>query len=254
MSNERADEFLSWRGRLAPPDALPDQGLDDKELSWERLAERLREKPRRRIGYWIVAACLLLALIPATHFFRDRPARIAARHTSVPRPSALPRSPRRQTATDQNASRRSPATTHFTVPASRPPASRPPVSRPAADPRLTPAAPAVASLPDRQASVTNAILATSPALGTEPIPATTVLSMAAPVPGMSPIALTPPPKKQWKIVYFNEINKSAGPAPGMITRDPGFIHFGTGSTDPGDWASLQNNYPVLKIELSSPSH
>src|SRR5580692_9902138 len=75
MSNEKTDEFLSWRRRLAPPDALPDQGLDDKEVSWERLAERLREKPRRRTGYWIAAACLLLALMPATHFFRDRPAR-----------------------------------------------------------------------------------------------------------------------------------------------------------------------------------
>ena len=52
MSNERPDDFLAWRGHLASPDALPEQGLDDKEVSWERLAERLREKPRPgRIGY-----------------------------------------------------------------------------------------------------------------------------------------------------------------------------------------------------------
>jgi hypothetical protein len=71
---------------------------------------------------------------------------------------------------------------------------------------------------------------------------------------MNLVAAAPPPKKQWKIVYLNEINKSAGPAPGMITHDPGFIHVGAGSGDAGDWASIQNNYPILKIELSSQSH
>src|SRR5580704_13057453 len=87
MSNERADEFLSWRGRLSAPDALPEQGLEDKELSWQRLAERLQKQPRRRyITWWIAAACLIVAFfLPATHLFRGRPAhpgrpnRVAAR-------------------------------------------------------------------------------------------------------------------------------------------------------------------------------
>jgi len=219
MLNERPDEFLSWRGRLAAPDALPDQGLDDKEVSWERLAERLREKPRRRIGYWIAAACLLLALIPATHFFRDRPARLAGHHP-VPHPSALPLSSPRQTVPDQTASRRRPAATHFTAPAS--------------GSRLTPAL-----LPVRLA---------------DPIPTTTDVSVAAPPAAMSPVAAPPSPKKQWRIVYLNEIDKGGGPAPSLMTRDPGFLHIGTASTGIGDWASGQNSPPGLKIELSSPTH
>src|ERR1700754_4104146 len=73
MSNERPDDFFSWRSRLGAPDALPEQGLDDRELAWEKLAERLREKPRRRMtGYWIAAACLLLVLIPAARLFQLR--------------------------------------------------------------------------------------------------------------------------------------------------------------------------------------
>ena len=101
MSNERPDEFLAWRGRLGQPDALPEQGLDDREATWERLNARLgsvlngERQPgrsvrpgedgldkegaigkgtRRRIyRYGIAAAFLLLALIPATRFFRGRP-------------------------------------------------------------------------------------------------------------------------------------------------------------------------------------
>ena len=80
MSNEKTDEFLSWRGRLDQPDALPEQGLDNHEASWQRLAERLREKPRRRVtGYWVAAACLLLALIPAVRLFHPRTRVIALR-------------------------------------------------------------------------------------------------------------------------------------------------------------------------------
>jgi hypothetical protein len=83
MSNERTDEFLSWRGRLDQPDALPEQGLENHEASWQRLAERLREKPRRRLtGYWVAAACLLLALIPAVRFLHPRSPAIALRPTA----------------------------------------------------------------------------------------------------------------------------------------------------------------------------
>ena len=71
MSNERPDEFLSWRTKLTQPDALPEQGLDDPESAWQQLYARLGEKPRRRLFYWYgAAACLLLALIPAALLFR----------------------------------------------------------------------------------------------------------------------------------------------------------------------------------------
>jgi hypothetical protein len=74
MSNERTDEFLKWRGLLDQPDARPDQVLDDREATWQKLADRLGEHRRNRLyGYRIAAACLLFALIiPAVRLFQDR--------------------------------------------------------------------------------------------------------------------------------------------------------------------------------------
>ncbi len=74
MSKERTDEFLHWRGLVDQPDARLDQVLDDKEATWQKLAERLGERRRNRLsGYRIAAACLLFALIiPAVRFFQDR--------------------------------------------------------------------------------------------------------------------------------------------------------------------------------------
>ena len=95
MSNERPDEFLSWRGRLGQPGALPEQGLDNPEATWERLNARLGgirpeesarsvgivpdrkatagKRRRRSYRYGIAAAFLLLALIPAARLYRGRP-------------------------------------------------------------------------------------------------------------------------------------------------------------------------------------
>jgi len=112
MSNERPDEFFSWRSRLEPPDALPAQGLDDRALSWKKLAGRLRNDPqavgglkgkspldagtplqdtgtlplsrtgtRDRMAYRIAAACLLLALIPAALLFHP---------SNAPNPTVAP--------------------------------------------------------------------------------------------------------------------------------------------------------------------
>jgi len=96
MSDERPDEFFSWRSRLGPPDALPEQGLDNRDLTWEKLTRRLGKTPgrdsasppgnhastrssfarlqpgRRRLpAYRIAAACLLLLLIPAARLFHN---------------------------------------------------------------------------------------------------------------------------------------------------------------------------------------
>jgi hypothetical protein len=95
MSNERADEFLSWRGRLGQPHALPEQGLDNPEAVWQRLNARLRgagqgaevvrgEPALRERSSWqgrpnryaIAAALLLLLAIPAALLYRGtRPGR-----------------------------------------------------------------------------------------------------------------------------------------------------------------------------------
>jgi hypothetical protein len=79
MSNERIDEFLSWRGQLDGPRGVPGQGLDDHEAAWERLMDKIAGTRRRRFfGYRAAAACVLLALIPAVGFFYDRHSRVAA--------------------------------------------------------------------------------------------------------------------------------------------------------------------------------
>ena len=74
MSNEKTDDFLAWRGRMDDPQGVPGHGLDDHEVTWERLMDRISETPRRRrfFGYRLIAACLLLALIPGVRFFQDR--------------------------------------------------------------------------------------------------------------------------------------------------------------------------------------
>src|ERR1700753_2028024 len=85
MSNERIDEFLSWRGRLDGPEAIPGVGLDDREATWERLMDRIAEKPRRRRIFWyrLAAACVLLALIPTIRFFHERHVRVPVRPAQV---------------------------------------------------------------------------------------------------------------------------------------------------------------------------
>ena len=119
MSDERPDEFFSWRSRLSPPDALPEQGLDSRDLTWEKLARRLGKAPgqdsvshassnsafarlrsagsqplRHRLPvYRIAAACLLLLLIPAALLFQDRPTHTPQQPntntTTSPKPGTL---------------------------------------------------------------------------------------------------------------------------------------------------------------------
>ena len=112
MSDERPDEFFSWRSRLGPPDALPEQGLDNRDLTWEKLAARLGKAPgqdsashasansvfaRLRLtryrfpAYRIAAACLLLLLIPAARFFHNQPTHITRQpdSTASPKPGTL---------------------------------------------------------------------------------------------------------------------------------------------------------------------
>ena len=88
MSNERIDEFLSWRGLLDDPEGITGQGLDDREATWERLRGKFRQAPRRRrfSGFWIAAACLLLVFVPIFHFFGDRRFPVVVIRPVVPKP------------------------------------------------------------------------------------------------------------------------------------------------------------------------
>jgi hypothetical protein len=104
MSEETRDEFAAWRGLLRQPDALPEHGLTDREATWDKLFERLGERPRRLVfSYRVAAACLLILLIPAARFFQDRPAPGSHRPPGQPvvplavapasRPQSTPRNP-----------------------------------------------------------------------------------------------------------------------------------------------------------------
>ena len=133
MSDERPDEFFSWRSRLGPPDALPEQGLDNRDLTWEKLAHRLektagrtprslgipgqssrhpsgshasansafaRLRParlqttRRRFpAYRIAAACLLLLLIPAARLFHNHPTQTPHQSGAVASRPSTPHTP-----------------------------------------------------------------------------------------------------------------------------------------------------------------
>jgi hypothetical protein len=221
MSNERTDDFLSWRGRLDQPDALPEQGLDNHEASWQRLAERLREKPRRLTGYWVAAACLLLALIPAVRFLHPRSPATALR---TPAPVALHPLVRQQALAEKVVARSLPVVYSVTPP----PVvkhHRPPASRQAPDSIISPTAPVAITAPDLK-PVTDSHQLT---------------------------ALVPASKKQLKVVYYNEISNPAGPSPSMAGRVPGFLKFSMGRSGTpvagGEPVEQPYNDPVLTIRL-----
>lgn len=217
MSNERTDEFLTWRGRLDQPDALPEQGLDNHEASWQCLAERLREKPRRRMtGYWVAAACLLLALIPAVHFFHPRPTVIALRPTARQRTLVQKIADKPLTVEHPVSARSRVLTPRIKVFKMN---TFPPLNAP---PAITAEAIAV---PDIQ-----------PAADTHQL-----------------MALLPVPKKQLKVVYYNEISNPAGPSPSTASSLPAFLKYSMGrSGSPvsgGDQAAQPDNGPTLTIKL-----
>lgn len=237
MSNERPDEFAAWRDRLRQPDALPGQGLADKDAAWDRLFDRLGETPRRRFqGYRIVAACILILLIPAARLFQGRPtsggmhpaapvriAPIASAPPARPRPAVLIARPkvapvqRRQTGRSLPATA---ATARTTIPA---PAS--------------PGSPAPAS----------------------PVPPAMIL----PRPAIAPLSVTgwlrqpqkPAIKKEWKVVDLNEIDPGRQRTHGMAAnRQPANICIGLGIGKAGSaaaTASPPEEDTRLKINLAT---
>ncbi|MEP6948763.1 MAG: hypothetical protein ABI863_05800 [Ginsengibacter sp.] len=65
MSNENHNSTGNWRSELEALECLPGETGVDKNASWEKLHDRLREKKsgKKIIWYWSAAACLLLVLI-----------------------------------------------------------------------------------------------------------------------------------------------------------------------------------------------
>ena len=197
MSNERTDEFLKWRGLLDQPDAQPDQVLDDREATWQKLAERLGEGRRSRLsGYRIAAACLLFALIiPATHLLRDH-------HSDAG--ILPPRQPVRQLPpVSASVVRQS----HTPVAAATTTAqSAPPIPRARslqhlpllAKVRLSPS-PIMAPLPD--------------SAGQGPFPRSSLGPLSVMTPALRP--------KELKVVHQNEIRSGNTPSPAVGATSPG---------------------------------
>jgi len=63
MASEKHNEAEGWKSRLEDPACMPAEAPLNKEVAWDALYARLRNKPaRKRTGwYWAAAACLLMA-------------------------------------------------------------------------------------------------------------------------------------------------------------------------------------------------
>ncbi len=64
MLNEDLNN-LHWKNKLEDADGLSAETLSDKNATWEKLHNRLREnsKPKKVVWYWAAAACLLMAVV-----------------------------------------------------------------------------------------------------------------------------------------------------------------------------------------------
>lgn len=238
MSNERPDEFAAWRRCLRQPDALPEQGLPDKDAAWDRLFDRLSETPRRRFqGSRIVAACILILLIPAARLFQ--------RH---PTPGGM-----------------HPATPQRVAPIASAPAGRPPHAVPITRPK--PALPLQRRQPGRSLPAATARTATSthtpeglvspaPAF---PVPSAMILARPAigppPVTGYLQQPQRPAIKKEWKVVDLNEIDPGRQRTHGMAAnRQPANICIGVGIGKAGSAATTTpppEEDTRLKINLAT---
>lgn len=233
MSNERPNEFLPWRAQLSKPDALPEQGLEDREQSWQRLAERLHKKPRRPgIAWWIAAACLILVFfLPATQLFRNRPVR--------PNRVAIRQPAQRQPVTSLHGQ----PDTHI----QRQPA-----------------------MPQQHSSAMSAQYLSAPSTQHPPAPLTqrqpspapmhdTILPIPSVAPNVAVVALpntalrlaaTPAAHQPLRIVYLNELGKDPGPSEDLDSRQPTFLRLSTAA----DWSTAQHNTSTIRIDIFPHNH
>jgi hypothetical protein len=64
IPNENSGD-MNWKNKLEDNELLSTATLTDKNEAWEKLHDRLHQKPRliRAVWYWAAAACLLAAMI-----------------------------------------------------------------------------------------------------------------------------------------------------------------------------------------------
>jgi hypothetical protein len=241
MSKERTDEFLKWRGLMDRPEDRPDQVLDDREATWQKLAERLGDRRRNRLsGYRIAAACLLFALIiPAARLFQDRHGIAGTPGTRRPAtPSDLQRTALPASAT---AVRKQLTPVITTMAASPAPAPRPRSLRQDQAKGHTPKPNFGTTDRDQFPLLANIASLPSPIMAAPPDPAS-----------QRPI-LQPSRTKELKVVHQNEIRGGNIPSPsvGATSSDPLMNFFLRSSPQQPAPAPPPTEDPaLLKIKLS----
>jgi len=201
MSKEIPDDLAAWRTLFRAPDALPGQGLADKDATWDKLFERLNSRPHRRLsGYRIAAACILVLLIPATRLLRERPA------SSKGTPVAEKVRPVLPVARPQG-----PGPTHPPVTGMAPVSGTFVEARQAKKPAIR-----------ERVATSRLAAAPRPAAATQPAPAILTPTpppsrlQAAAIESAPPNPSKPAPKKQWKVVDFNELEPGHDHPQGMV--------------------------------------
>ena len=298
MSRETPDEPAGsgqrWRRLLREPDALPGLGLADKDAAWDKLFERLNTKPRRRFfGYRVVAACILVSLIPAMRLFHDgtgadRTGYERAQSNSAAGRKGVPVAEKVRPVAEKvrpEAEKVRPA-----APALRPQetlAERRPVSvarvKPGADPvghssrapkrRLLPerdlvaggtslsrVTPAASGAREPDASGTGEPAGTAkaaPAAAANPgIPAPPAIILAENTPPLPAHPTTAAPKKQLKVVDINEL-EPCNTRPVMVAgRQPRPLRlgFGLGYSGVAENSPARGDESRLKINLTTQNH
>ena len=194
MSNEKHDEFSSWRSLLGSQDALPEHGLDSRDRTWEKLTHRLRPQPavrRRNLVYWVAAACFLLVLVPAILFVGSG-RQISAPTAADPGRVQAPSVPPSRYPVEGDIVFRSGAV----KPHSRP--LRRQMARPTVPPKPAPATPPIVEVPIEQPPV--ATLQNLPMGGADSIHKTLTI-------------------KELRIVHINEIGNSNHSEPAVTSSD-----------------------------------
>jgi len=204
MDNERPGERTLWSSRLEEPGALPGVGLTDKEATWDKLYDRLRETPRRRAlpWLWTAAACLLLALIPAAFLLREK--KVIPR-SSTPRLVVQPKM--RSSRTDQP-----PTSASDLVPSvvirNTPPIPVPPTAS------ATPLHPARRGRPAH--TIKNPVPSLAPLVSKAPAQPGQLLPSVPDQPQPVTVSALATPKKELRVVHINELEPQR-PEPGMVT-------------------------------------
>jgi len=247
--NERTlpGKGAGWSSRLEEPAALPGVGLTDKEAAWDKLYDRLRETPRRRTlpWLWAAAACLLLALVPAAFFLREKRAGTRPREPKVairpqpllkPTPSRTYPAPAPPRGTPGNLPPNTLAKSTLTFNTPPPYPARKEDHRHAKAPALAPLiAKAPVHIPTDQ--------------HIPPGPNTLPGLILRPRPGQSKpmtASLQPPtPKKQLRVVHINEL-EPAQPTPSTAGERlrPGHLQVRFTQTETFRPATTYNNDPI----------